>query len=367
MAARIHDPNTPGAIRTSKLKLNSQGFWEVHWSENGRSRRQSCKTKDALEAKRWVKDWHDEIRAFIASTQAPRVPSVDALCARWLENAELQAHSKARTGTHALKVVRDKLGVYTIDELTDGVALQDYQDQRGASNGTIRRELGALRTVLNWAVKKRLIEPRAVPVFELPPQGAPRTKFLDRTQQAKFWDHAVAWSKRPGLCPRDRAAAERVTLLATLGLDTAARRGAIYALTWERVDLEQRVIDYRVPGERMTKKRKAIVAISDRLLGVLREAWDRAPKDAQGEAMGKVLSGMNVRGAFETFTRTIGMSWVTPHVLRHTYASLAAMNGVGVWDIAKMMGDTIATIEANYMHLAPGHLLHAANHYTRVA
>jgi integrase len=62
---------------------------------------------------------------------------------------------------------------------------------------------------------------------------------------------------------------------------------------------------------------------------------------------------------------TLGVPWVTPHVLRHTWASLAAMNGVSLWDIAQVLGDTIATVEANYLHLTPGHLRGAINHKTR--
>ena len=367
MAGQAYDPinfdgEEPAAIRTSKLKVNATGVFEVHWSEGGRSRRRSCNTKDALTARRWLKDWRDEVRAALTRSRGPRPLMIDALCARWLAHVEPQALSKARTGRSVLRAPRERLGVLTVDELTDGVALADYTDRRMAANGTIRRELGALRTVLNWAAKRRLIDAALIPNFELPPSGAPRERFLSQSEQARFWDAAVSYK---GVRPQDHQTARWVRLFACLGLDTAARRGAIHALTWDRVNLEQRVIDYRVPGERKTNKRKAIVAISDRLLVVLRDAWDLAPKDAQGKAMGRVLGGIHVHQGFRTFVKSIGLPWVTPHVLRHTYASLAAMNGVGLWDIAQMMGDTVATIEKNYMHLAPGHLVRAANHYTQ--
>ena len=61
------------------------------------------------------------------------------------------------------------------------------------------------------------------------------------------------------------------------------------------------------------------------------------------------------------------MRWVTPHVLRHTYGSLAAMAGVPLWDVSKVMGDTITTIEAHYLHLTPDHLRAAVNFRTRSA
>ncbi len=374
MAARTHHSPTnnthtdkePGAIRTSRLKVNATGVWEVHWTEGSRSRRRSCNTKDANAAQRWLADWQAEIRAAVAQQQAGQVPTVEMLCARWL--AHVAPLGQAVTGGYALRNVRVELGHLTIDELTDGERLQDYQDERGASNGTILRELGALRTVLRWAVKRRMLDANLVPAFDktcMPPRGPARERFLDMAQQAWFWDQALVWGHQRELCARDAEAAYRTMLFACLGLDTAARKGAIYALTWNRVDLGQKLIDYRVPGERVTNKRKARVSISDRLWPVLLEARERASVDAQGKPIGRVLNGVSIRTPFQRFVKAIGMPWVTPHVLRHTFASLAVMNGVPVWDIAQMMGDTIATIEANYFHLKPGHLARAANHYTQ--
>jgi integrase len=132
------------------------------------------------------------------------------------------------------------------------------------------------------------------------------------------------------------------------------------------VDLAQGTIDYRVPGRRVTKKRRVLVPISDRLTPVLEAAWLEAPKDMDGRATGRVLGSTGcLRRAFWVMCHTLGVPWVTPHVLRHTWASLAAMNGVSLWDIAQVLGDTIATVEANYLHLTPGHLRSAINHKTR--
>jgi integrase len=53
--------------------------------------------------------------------------------------------------------------------------------------------------------------------------------------------------------------------------------------------------------------------------------------------------------------------WVTPHVLRHTWGSLKAMKGASLYDIAKVMGDKIETIEKYYLHLTPDHLRSVIN------
>jgi hypothetical protein len=47
------------------------------------------------------------------------------------------------------------------------------------------------------------------------------------------------------------------------------------------------------------------------------------------------------------------IAWVTPHVMRHTFASLLASQGVSLYKIAKWLGDTLATTEKHYAHPVP--------------
>jgi integrase len=355
----------PVSVRTSRLRANSQGYWEIWFSEKDatgdtKTRRISCRTKDHVDAQDILNAFRDSERASVARQRGTSALTVEDLCERWLEYVAPQG--KAKTGTYVLRTIRQRLGRYTVDQLTDA-RLHDYAG-RGVSNGSIRRELGGLKTVLLWAAKKKLITRTDVPEIELPPGGSPRMKFLDPTQESWFWDQAMTqWSQAQGQNGNVVKSAERVMLFVALGLETAARRGAIYDLTWDRVDLVRGSIDYRVPGRRVTKKRRVLVPISDRLLPVLEAARRRAPCDASGEAAGRVLGeAACLRRAFRVFAQGLGMAWVTPHVLRHTWASLAAMNGVSLWDIAQVMGDTIATVERNYLHLTPGHLRAAINH-----
>jgi integrase len=69
--------------------------------------------------------------------------------------------------------------------------------------------------------------------------------------------------------------------------------------------------------------------------------------------------------ALQTFGRKHGVPWLTPHVCRHTWATLAARGGVDPYAIAGVLGDTLATVTANYLHHAPDHLRSAINHHTK--
>ena len=47
--------------------------------------------------------------------------------------------------------------------------------------------------------------------------------------------------------------------------------------------------------------------------------------------------------------------WVTPHTMRHTFASLLLSEEASIYSVAKWMGDEVRTVEKNYGHLIPGH------------
>jgi integrase len=357
--AATTDRQDIGSTRKIRLhhKPNKGGYWEVWWTDHAAgfiTCKQSTKTKDIAEAQAYLAAFCDDARARERAVVQARVPSVEELCRRWL----VAAITAGKTdGRFVLAAIRRAFGHVAGDQVDSGM-LAEYAQQRQASCGTIRRELGALRTVLIWAAKQRLIGRAQVPGFvDMPPDSPPRTRFLDSAQEQYFWDQAMGW--------RDR----RVRMFVALALESAARRGAIVELTWERVDLRLGQIDYRVPGRRETKKRRVRVPISDRLMPILKEAWLQAPKDPGGQAGGYVVTGsqdkvnpQTMSSAFRHFAEAIGMEWVSPHVLRHSWASLAVMNGVSLWDIAQVMGDTIAVIEKTYLHLTPGHLRSAINH-----
>ena len=350
-----------GDYRKIRLKPNAKGYYEIWWTDATAgylTRRQSTATKDPAEAQRYLDAFCAETRGEARAIEPGKPATVEELCRAWLGFAAAQ--NKALIGGYALAAIRRELGHYTPAEF-DGIILQDYALGRRRSPGTIRRELGALRTVLIWASDQRRISRDDLPVFKgvLPPPGPPRLLFLDAVQEPWFWAEAQRWPDAQTTA-RDRVPAQRVALFVALGLDTAARREAIIELTWDRVDLAAGTIDFHTPGRALTRKRRVRgVRIAKRLMPVLKEAWLRAPKDLHGRAFGRVVGYTHPESIaipLAKFAAEIGLPWVTAHVLRHTWGSLRAMEGYPLYDIAQAMGDTVATIEAMYLHLSPDHL-----------
>ena len=360
-----------GDYKQIKLWQNAKGIWEIRYFWPGRygpsrgTKKPTTSTADFALAQTRLAEFCEAARQELKEAEGGVSPTLEVMIEKWLRDA-LRA-GKSKTNGWILNPVRAALGRYTAEQLAagGGALIQEYQDGRRVTSGTLRRELNQLRAVLRWALKKELIpEGTRLPKFDdMPADGPPRTKYLDHAQRQWFWDQARGWAIAAPRMTRQQGAPERVALFIAIAMETAARRGAIMDLTWDRVDMVRGLIDFQVPGKRVTCKRRVKgMPISDDLMTVLKEAWAAAPKDPSGRAVGRVIAGTrDISPAFNTFRDAIGMEWVSPHVLRHTWASLAAMDGVSMKAIAEVLGDSVAMVDKHYAHLSPEHMRSVVN------
>lgn len=270
----------------------------------------------------------------------------------------------------AIAVLRPIFGKLTPGEITAKQS-QDYirkrrhsrrlspgVNQRHAhkpiSDSTMRRELNVLVSAIEHARRNKRITIDDVPTIDLPPESPEKDVWLTREQA----DRLLVVAQGPELDAKGKVRPlTRARLFISIALGTAARRRAIESLTWNRVDLERGLIDFRKDrDQRTTKKRRGIVPISDDLAVVLR----RAEKEK------KTLFVLGHDGdtikTFQTAVKSAGMAWVTRHTLRHTWATWAAQSGrVSMWEISKVMGITLDTAERRYAHCHPTHLRSAVN------
>lgn len=329
------------------LGKNRSGFWEVRWSEryedgSWRTRSVSTRTKNRADALAFKAAWLEGLNADAAEAEVARskTPTVGELIDRYSTD-HVDANRRTASQTQSLVFPKRLLGARVHTEL-DLRVLGDYRASRNRADGTLRRELGALVAVLNWAGKKRLIDPATIPHIDLPPEGQGRSSFLTEEQEAVFYAEAMGHSigeKR----------LTRVTRFVALALDTAGRKEALETLTWDRVDLAGGLIDLRDPTRRATKKRRAVVPISARLAPLL----ERAKREAINEY---VLDGGSIVKTWRTWVAQSSFPAITPHDLRRTWATLAARAGVPLWDVAAVLGDTIEVVMKHYAVHQPGHL-----------
>ena len=56
---------------------------------------------------------------------------------------------------------------------------------------------------------------------------------------------------------------------------------------------------------------------------------------------------------FDLYMEAQKVPWVTPHIMRHTFASLLASAGVSIYKIAKWLGDDVRVVQRHYAKLLP--------------
>jgi len=122
-------------------------------------------------------------------------------------------------------------------------------------------------------------------------------------------------------------------------------------LTWDRVDLKRLTVDFG-PGH--GNKRRAVVKLNPEVLSALTAAKRLACSEYVVEFRGKPLK--TVKTGFAAACRRAGLEDVTPHILRHSAATWAAIDGRPLQEIARMLGDSLASVERVYAKWTPDYL-----------
>jgi integrase len=223
---------------------------------------------------------------------------------------------------------------------------KDSARARTVTASTARRELGLLAAALNYAHGEGKLR-YPVPVA-LPPAGRARTRWLTRDEAAR-----LLWGAY-------RGEGKHVARFIVLGLYTGTRHDALLKLRWLPstdggwVDLEHALIYRRGDGEAESSKRRPPVPISPRLAAHLRR-WK-----AEGGTYVVTWNGLpmaKLRRAWHTARKAAGLGpEVTPHILRHTFASWAVQAGHSFAKVAAALGTTEKVIEATYGHMSPDRL-----------
>lgn len=331
-------------MRTKLVKART-GYYEIRFSEGKRSRTVSTRTRSRPEAEAFRRAWVNAQRNAPAASEPTVAELVDDYEALHVKPARVRS-----TQGYTLKPIRAFFGALKPAEIGPAT-VEDYRAERVSlkrKDGTIRRELGALSTVLNWAVKHKKLDRASVPVIDRPPDGQARLTYLDENEEPVF--HAQAMGLAVG-----EARLPRLTRFIGIALDTGARKEAIEGLTWDRVDLKQGLIDFRDPTVKSTKKRRVVVPISDRLAPLL----ERASREATGPFV--LDHPGDTRKSWETFRKRTSRPRLGIHDLRRTWASLAMIHGVDVAFVAAVLGDTVEIVLKHYGHLRPDHLRGAVN------
>lgn len=215
--------------------------------------------------------------------------------------------------------------------------------QLGLKEKTINNQLTVLRTCLRSAEERKLI-PCAPWIRQLKAQP-PSFDFLTSSESSQLLqDHAEpTWNE-----------------MVLFGLRTGMRLGELLAVEWRDVDLERGMVSvrrssvYGVVGSTKSKRERHI-RLSNSICEMLLQRSKRDGllfKKENGQPLDKYIA----RNAIHRICKRVGLRLIGFHVLRHSFASQLAMEGIPIPVIKDLLGHTSITTTMRYAHLSPSTL-----------
>ena len=106
----------------------------------------------------------------------------------------------------------------------------------------------------------------------------------------------------------------------------------------------------RVPKDRDART----VPLTDQFADFLKQWGLRSPDVLQPDVVqGSHRYRFDFRPAFSACLTAQGVLWITPHVMRHSFASICASKGIDIYRIATWLGDDVRVVQRHYAKLRP--------------
>jgi integrase len=260
-------------------------------------------------------------------------------------------------------VLKHDIGAVPLRALSGGhlTSLYGELERAGLSAGTRRFTHTVLRRALNDAVRWGQLARN--PASAADPPALSRSK-------------ARSWTDRELRTFLAHVEGDRLYARWRLAATTGMRRGELLGLTWRHLDLEAarlRVEQQLIPtkggatfGPPKSSRSERTIALGPATVGALRH--HRATQDLERGLAGSAYVdqdlafcnelGASIRpqvltAAFMRHRTAAGILTGTLHVLRHTAATIALINGVPLHVVAGRLGDRAETLLATYAHLLP--------------
>ncbi len=160
-------------------------------------------------------------------------------------------------------------------------------------------------------------------------------------------------------------AGEPLRTMLLVGIHAGLRlQSEALTLRWADVDLKRGLLTVQAAYAKSGRTRT--VPLNRILRAALAAARQRAPEGAEHVFCRRDSSPYrSIRTTFQTACKAAGLKDVTPHVLRHTFASRLAMAGVDPRTIQELGGWASLAMVERYTHLSPTHKAEAVERIAR--
>ena len=235
----------------------------------------------------------------------------------------------SKSSRHYAEFHKKHFGHIPIDQITEETVeeyIENYHLAQGNSDGTIRRDLVALQSVLNFGAK---LGHRQEISLTKPSDNPHSTEIVTEEEQKIIFSHL----------------SEEANRLCTFIVNTGSRPIEALRLTGKDINFRERLVTLRSKKGKGSKERSRQVPMNDvvlELIGsdieknsyVFDQAWHR-------ERLGKHF--VDACDKAKVLDKTL-------YCLRHTFATRLARNGVHPKVLADLLGNSLVMVE-RYMNM----------------
>lgn len=212
--------------------------------------------------------------------------------------------------------------------------------------------------VLNFAVENEFIEKNKISRIKI--EYTLNHKIIEQAAMKQIFTYTAS---------RANYMMEMIEFLSATGV----RCGEALGLKWSEVDLEEGTVTINCTrdayGERSPKTKRSyrVIPLTSHVCEVLKKYQSRQKEELLKKGIriaedkfqkryvfrnfkGDTLSYSSIDLYFRKMSIRLGVEKISPHMFRHTYASLLIAEGVDIATVASLLGDTIGTVQKTYVH-----------------
>lgn len=329
-------------------KREGGDIWYAYWYDAKRKheRRKSLDTSDHVEAATKFAEF------LVRGVEDPRaragLPGVKATVSQvldWYDKDHVDTVAAPERQRYAIAPLKRHFRDTLIGDV-DIEASRAYRVSRTkgligrkVSESTVRRELGVLGAAAQHCLRWKKIKADELPQVELPAEPVVKAPWLTKETIR------IIFSKAEG----------ELLDFCKLAYYWASRRAAVELMKKEQVDLRHGHVDLHAIGARRTKKRRPIVPIYPEIRPTVERLMGTEGEYLFGR--GRLGNQRDFYWEFRQFCIAHQIKAVDapddvpwPHLLRHSRATHMLMDGEDPYKVAKLLGDTLETVERVYGH-----------------
>jgi integrase len=328
------------ASKGRKIKgifLRGKVFW-LSCIQNGHRIQTSLHTDDEAEAVRKA----IEIRGNpVLAVSEPLRAEVKAFVAHKLEKNEY-SKSSAASKQHCLLHFADFVNKWNPDDITTADAQRFYDSYKGKVVDSTREGYAmTLKSFFNYLLdvnKVRQNPAVAMKLARVDRKG--RTVFATRELRDKLVTEA----------PDDD-----LRFILFCGFHAGMRKDEIVEARPDWFDVNRGAVEIKTTPTFRPKDRDArTIPLTSSFKEFLNGYGLRSPFMLRADVEhGAARYRYDFRRPYEKFMEAQGCSWLTAHIMRHTFASLLAISGVSIFKIALWLGDDVRVVQNHYAKLLP--------------